>query len=211
MTVSAIMKELNFTILDICDDYLKEIISITFSSINSYHAEDDDWVDPQEKIEELVYDCLTEVYITVSKTISETYKDAKKFEIEDVFKLCYSVDGKDITDRIKEYLDEAHNLLQQGQPTLDVKSRIISKFDMLLTTEASNVETAIKENRKPDSADILVIEDNCECRHRCDQYVGIYAADENIEKPPYHPNCTCLWYYDITDGPDEMNDIEVDI
>lgn len=210
MTISDIMKELDFTILDICDDYLKEIISMVFGSINSYHPEDDNWMDPQEKIEELVYDCLTEVFITTSKTISESYKDAKQFKIKDVFKLCYSVDGKSITDRIKGYLDEAHKLLQQSYPIMEVKSRIISRFDTLLTTESSNVKTAIKENRRPDSADILVIEGGCGCGHRCDQYIGIYAADENVEKPPYHPNCICLWYYDITDNPDEIDDIELD-
>lgn len=210
MAISNEMKKLEKAISKICDNYLKKITSIIFVSINSYNPEEDNWIDPQEEVEELVYDCLVEVFTIVSKTISEVYEDAKDFNIEDVFNLCYSVDGKDITDRIKEYLDETHNLLRQEYSIQKVKNRAISKFDTLLTTEASNVETAVKENKKPDSADILVIEGGCECGHQCDQYIGIYSADENIEKPPYHPNCTCLWYYDITDDPSEIDDIEVD-
>ena len=145
MTVSDIMKELDFTILDICDDYLSKIMSIIFANINNYNPEEDNWADITEAIENSVYECLVEVFITVSKTISEVYKDAKEFEVKDVFNLCYSVDGKNITDRIKEYLDKIHNDLAQSKAEIDIKSEAISKFDRLLTTEASNVETAVKK------------------------------------------------------------------
>lgn len=55
----------------------------------------------------------------------------------------------------------------------------------------------------------MVIEGTCDCNGICDQYIGVYAIDENISFPPYHPNCTCIYYPDQSDDIDDLKDNDI--
>lgn len=65
-----------------------------------------------------------------------------------------------------------------------------------MRTEVSYLENAIKRKKISISADVMVIEGACNYNGICDKYVGVYAINENLDFPPYHPNCTCICYPD---------------
>ena len=78
-------------------------------------------------------------------------------------------------------------------------------YDRILTTEIQNVKMGVKEVKKPmnvDLVEVIYITDGECCNHG-----GLYLADDDPEKPPYHPNCQCdCWsdYYDPQDEYDRM-------
>lgn len=69
------------------------------------------------------------------------------------------------------------------------------------------MESAVKKLKKPNRPSMLIIEAGC--GDLCQG--GEYAADENVDLPPFHPNCQCIWYFDETDDSDDIEDLELEV
>ena len=59
------------------------------------------------EIENLFYEFLEKVYNLVINYLNQIYKKLPDFSVENIFDLAYDIDGKKITERLKEYWDEA--------------------------------------------------------------------------------------------------------
>lgn len=184
-------------------EYLNNILAKLFSVINNKMPYNEELL---QYILDLIYKCLEKIYSNTASRLDILYKDLKPFEITNLFDLTYQKDGKTIEERVEEYLQE---IFQIKNP-IDAKQLISFKFYRLMRTEVSHLETMIKKNKISISANIMVIEGSCNCNGICDQYIGVYAIDENIDYPPYHPNCTCINYYDQTDNIDDIEDNDIE-
>ena len=89
---------------------------------------------------------------------------------------------------------------------INVQNYLINMYDRILFTESRVVESKIKEFKKPINASMLIIESGCE---NC--VGGEYPPDEDIQLPPFHPNCNCTHYYETTDDEDDINDLDLEI
>ena len=184
-------------------EYLNNILAKLFSVINNKMPYNEELL---QYILDLIYKCLEEIYSNTASKLDILYKDLKPFEITNLFDLTYQKDGKTIEERVEEYLQEVFQI----KNPIDAKQLISFKFYRLMRTEVSHLETMIKKNKISISANIMVIEGSCNCNGICDQYIGVYAIDENIDYPPYHPNCTCINYYDQTDNIDDIEDNDIE-
>lgn len=184
-------------------EYLNNILAKLFSVINNKMPYNEELL---QYILDLIYKCLEKIYSNTASRLDILYKDLKPFEITNLFDLTYQKDGKTIEERVEEYLQE---IFQIKNP-IDAKQLISFKFYRLMRTEVSHLETMIKKNKISISANIMVIEGSCNCNGICDQYIGVYSIDENIDYPPYHPNCTCINYYDQTDNIDDIEDNDIE-
>jgi muramoyltetrapeptide carboxypeptidase len=68
------------------------------------------------------------------------------------------------------------------------------------------IENFVKAKQKPLEGYMLIIESGCDT---CTG--GEYPADEDVTLPPFHPNCNCTFYYELTDNKDDINDLELDV
>ena len=184
-------------------EYLNNILAKLFSVINNKIPYNEELL---QYILDLIYKCLEKIYSNTASRLDILYKDLKPFEITNLFDLTYQKDGKTIEERVEEYLQEVFQI----KNPIDAKQLISFKFYRLMRTEVSHLETMIKKNKISISANIMVIEGSCNCNGICDQYIGVYAIDENIDYPPYHPNCTCINYYDQTDNIDDIEDNDIE-
>lgn len=197
----------------ICDNYLTKIYIQIKKYINNYP--EINWDDFKENILKLCYDCLEEVYAYVSKSLKEIYDKVEDFDIEDINDLTYQKDGKTLDDRISEHLKNAKERLDNKEKLDLVILYLLNRMTLILTTETRTVEQRVKKNKKPIHKPgyygILVIE-GCggDCNGICPDYNGEYPEDSEVPTPPYHPNCTGISYYDITNDPDIIKDLDLD-
>ena len=112
--ISVNMKKLKKEIDKVLDEYLSKITKVIISALKSYP---EGWIKNYHKIEDLFYDFLVEVYKIVIKYLEKQYgkNNIPDFEIEDIFELAYDIDGKNITERLREYWDEAANKIKIAQ------------------------------------------------------------------------------------------------
>lgn len=210
--------KLRANIIDLTDEYLEKIFLTIKAYVNHYADAANKqafWDKGLQAILDLVYEALTEGYTLTSKTINEIYPSVQSFDIKSITDLTYIEDGKTLEERIKAYWTEARIRLDSQQNTDQVNKYLLQRYTVILDTEEKVVEQAVKKNKppKPESGlyTIQVI-DGCggECEHDCLDLNGIYPIDEDIPWPPYHPNCTGIAYYDITDDIDEAEEADLD-
>ena len=199
------MKKLREDIDKIIDEYLQKIVKIILQAIKSYPI---DWDKYYNEIENLFYEFLEKVYNLVINYLNQIYEELPDFSVEDIFDLAYDIDGKKITERLREYWDEAAQRINEESNNnhINVQNYLINMYDRILFTESRVVESKIKEFKKPINASMLIIESGCE---NC--VGGEYPPDEDIQLPPFHPNCNCTHYYETTDDEDDINDLDLEI
>lgn len=196
-----------------CDDYLTSIYVTIKDYVNKYPKTN--WDDFKEDILKSCYKCLEEVYSYVSKSLKEVYGKVEDFNIEDIKQLTYQEDGKTLEDRVSQHLDTAKEKLDNKEKNDIVILYLLNRMTLILTTETRTVEQRVKKNKKPIHKPgyygILVIE-GCggDCNGICPDYNGEYPEDSEVPIPPYHPNCTGISYYDITNDPDIIKDLDLD-
>ena len=198
---------------EICDDYLTKIYITIKKYVNNYPKTH--WDDFKEDVLKSCYQCLEEVYVYVSKSLKKIYKKVEEFDIEDINDLTYQKDGKTLEERISQHLTDAKEKLDNKEKKDIVSLYLLNRMTLILVTETRTVEQAIKKNKKPIFENgyygVLVI-DGCggDCNGICPDYNGIYPEDTEVPEPPYHPNCNGISYYDITDDPDEIEELDLD-
>lgn len=205
-------------ITELTDEYLAKIFITIKTYVNHYEDAPNKslfWDKGLEAILDLVYEALIEGYTLTSKTINEIYPKVTSFDIKSIKDLTYIEDGKTLEDRIKAYWTEARIRLDQQQDPDQVNKYLLQRYTVILDTEEKVVEQAVKKNKRPQPESGLYtiqVIDGCggECEHDCLDLNGIYPIDEDIPWPPYHPNCTGIGYYDVTDSMDEAEEADLD-
>lgn len=194
--MKAKMKALRQAIDTNIDEYLQKTTKVILSATKSYP---NDWDKTYDKIEESFYEFLTKVYKNVNIHLKSIYRNLPELDIKNIFDLTYDIDGKHITERLKEYWSEAEkNLSSNPDNLISVQNYLINMYDRILFTESRVIESKVKQMKKPIDATLLVIESGCDlCQG------GEYPPDADVELPPFHPYCNCTYYYETA----EMDDI----
>ena len=196
------LKALRQTIDANIDEYLQKITKVILSATKSYP---NDWDKTYDKIEELFYEFLTKVYKNVNIQLKSIYRNLPELDIKNIFDLTYDIDGKHITERLKEYWSEAEkNLASNPDNLISVQNYLINMYDRILFTESRVVESKVKKMKKPIDATLLVIESGCDlCQG------GEYPPDADVELPPFHPYCNCTYYYETAEV-DDIADLDLE-
>lgn len=196
------LKALRQTIDADIDEYLQKTTKVILSATKSYP---NDWDKTYDKIEELFYEFLTKVYKNVNIHLKSIYRNLPELDIKNIFDLTYDIDGKHITERLKEYWGEAEkNLASNPDNLISVQNYLINMYDRILFTESRVVESKVKKMKKPIDATLLVIESGCDlCQG------GEYPPDADVELPPFHPYCNCTYYYETAEV-DDMVDLDLE-
>ena len=109
------LKALRQTIDAEIDEYLQKTTKVILSATKSYP---NDWDKTYDKIEELFYEFLTKVYKNVNIHLKSIYRNLPELDIKNIFDLTYDIDGKYITERLKEYWSEAEKNLANNPDNL---------------------------------------------------------------------------------------------
>lgn len=184
------------------DKYLQKTTKVILSATKSYP---NDWDKTYDKIEELFYEFLTKVYKNVNIHLKSIYRNLPELDVKNIFDLTYDIDGKHITERLKEYWGEAEkNLANNPDNLISVQNYLINMYDRILFTESRVVESKVKKMKKPIDATLLVIESGCDlCQG------GEYPPDADVELPPFHPYCNCTYYYETAEI-DDIKDLDLE-
>jgi hypothetical protein len=67
-----------------------------------------------------------------------------------------------LVERLREHWNEAAQSIQQGTPTFEVFQNLAYKFERIINTETNVIKNAVKYNRKPLTASILIIDAGCD-------------------------------------------------
>lgn len=196
------------------EDFKKKIFSQIDTAVKSYPNNWGSLADtdnPKSKtyfatIYNLFFDSFTETYKITSTELKKLYKEISDFTVKDIYDLTYKADGKTFDERMEEYWTEAKNKLNQRYSHEDVIQLLYHRYERLLETETRIIESKVKDNKKPVRASLIVIDSGCDT---C--IGGEFAIDEGVELPPYHPNCQCNWWYEETDNPDDIKDLDLEI
>ena len=171
-------------------------------------------IDLEKNIYDQFYTAFEEAYSITSSSLKNIYNEVLPYDIKKIKDLTYSDDGKTIDDRIQEYFEDAKSKIDENTKQI-VKQRLWYNLHKILNTEIKNISETVKHYKKPvpeDGLYIIQVIEGCggECSHDCTNYNGIYPEDEEIDWPPYHPNCSGIGYYDYTDDPDEIEELDLE-
>lgn len=213
--------QLNIDLQGLRDKYLEKISSIINKAIKDYEDKGL-WKQSQDNIINLFYEALTETYLQTVIALKEIYNGNISDDILNIEDFIYKNDGKTLSERIKEYWDEAKKLLKDLSSTTDEKDSIknqtiilylLNMYDRILSNEIQNIKTGVKEAKivKNIGDFIPIIEifhsDECGCG-LCELLEGFYLEEDDPGHPPFHIGCQCEWWRDFYD-PNNVQDLEI--
>lgn len=201
------IQEMNESLIEEKDKFLEKIILVILRCINGFM----DWEDGKKEILNIFIDSLTKTYSLTSKEVKKIYSKTKEFNIKDILSLTYQADGKTIEQRINQHIQKAIEMLENNHSGREVIIFLSDKLDKLLENETAIIRNAVIQQKVAPVASILVIEgQESDCRYGCSEYIGEYPADEGIPLPPYHPSCSCTYYYIETEDLDDIRDLDLE-
>lgn len=156
-----------------------------------------------------IWESLEETYSLSSKMVKEIYDlSSQKIDLKN---LTYDGDGQTLDERLTKYFSEILDYLLEHKEKSDwdlVKRNLRVRLLLILDTETQTVKTKVI-NRK--------VEAHCEFGEVlpgecCSGSGGIYPIDE-LDLPPFHPNCQCevIYYEELTDSEEEIEDLELEV
>lgn len=160
-------------------------------------------------IRNYIWESLEETYSLSSKMVKEIYDlSSQKIDLKN---LTYDGDGQTLDERLTKYFSEILDYLLEHKEKSDwdlVKRNLRVRLLLILDTETQTVKTKVI-NRK--------VEAHCEFGEVlpgecCPGSGGIYPVDE-LDLPPFHPNCECevVYYEELTDSEEEIEDLELEV
>lgn len=136
---------------------------------------------------EIFYESAEDVVKNVLTKINKSYP----ININPANYKFFDADGKTPEDRIHRWVNEI-----KENPTL-----LFAKFMLILDTEKNNITYQVIKN-KINSNEVMVeiIGELDECNGGCDKYNdGKPHKLDEVEYPPYHPDCECEAIFYIPD------------
>ena len=156
-----------------------------------------------------IWESLEETYSLSSKMVKEIYDlSSQKIDLKN---LTYDGDGQTLDERLTKYFSEILDYLLEHKEKSDwdlVKRNLRVRLLLILDTETQTVKTKVI-NRKVEAYCEFgeVLPGEC-----CPGSGGIYPVDE-LDLPPFHPNCECevVYYEELTDSEEEIEDLELEV
>ena len=147
---------------------------------------------------DLMLELLIEVYSITSKTIRELYDglEVERLSDEEIMKLTYSDDGKELRDRIEEHYDNVMRRIDSER-----KDYFLHRMMLIVNTESLTVSNGILHKKLAKYAvyaEVINSDDDICWQHKeCEYWLskGKIPVDELTELPPYHPDCECMVVY----------------
>lgn len=160
-------------------------------------------------IRNYIWESLEETYSLSSKMVKEIYDlSSQKIDLKN---LTYDGDGQTLDERLTKYFSEILDYLLKNREKSDwdlVKRNLRVRLLLILDTETQTVKTKVI-NRKVEAYCEFgeVLPGEC-----CPGSGGIYPVDE-LDLPPFHPNCQCevVYYEELTDSEEEIEDLELEV
>ena len=153
------------------DNYKEDLYNILKETFN------------KQKVIDSIYAHLEKILSLILKEIKKIYKDYDKEKIIDLVDLLYDEDGKSLDERISQWFDKFD------------EEHLMSLFYhlcLIIDTESFRLVPEVIEE-KTDAEYVEIISDGCDnCSGSCEEWAdGNVYHEDDIELPPYHPNCCC--------------------
>ena len=130
-------------------------------------------------------------------------------EVVNVVDIIYNADHKTLLDRVNPYVKETEQKLKNGISIEEAKMYLTNMLVRIIENEIRNIKKSLREKATP-TAEIYIV-DICGCEKDCDcyQHSGIWAADDDSHRPPFHVNCHCedYAYFDETDDEELIKEL----
>lgn len=196
-------KKLNKKIEKIQNSYLDSLSKILIKYYNNKNKDLETFKTFSDKMEKEIEEMLGKVYSTTANGIKKIYKISKDLPLSKIEP--YSADGKTLSDRF--YIWFSTN----SSEFIEDKIQAIQKLETIVKTEASHQQQLVMYDKLQGLAEYaIVVPGDGDCKEGiCDEYEGEWPIGELIF-PPYHPNCQCYVIYEITDDPQEIEDLDLE-
>ncbi len=193
-------KKLNKQIQEIKDNYFDSLSKIL---IKYYNNECKDFKDFSEKIESTILEMLEKIYSSTSSGIKEIYKIKKDLPVSKIEP--FNADGKSLSERIFIWFSK------KSDNFINDKLSALNQLEVITNTEALHQQQLVMFDKLSGMAEFAtVVSGGGDCRESlCSEYEGDWPIGELVY-PPYHPNCQCYVIYDITDDPQEIEDLDLE-
>lgn len=193
-------KKLNKEIQKIYDTYFE---TLSKELIKYYNNDCKNFSEFSDQVESIILEMLEEVYSTTSSGVKSIYKIKKDLPVSKI--ATFSADGKTLADRIYIWFSKA------SENFVADKLQALQKLEVITKTEALYQQQLVMYDKIQGLAEFgIVVNGGGDCKEGiCSEYEGEYPIEELIF-PPYHPNCQCYVIYEITDDPQEIEDLDLE-
>ena len=193
-------KKLNKEIQKIYDTYFE---TLSKELIKYYNNDCKNFSEFSDQVESIILEMLEEVYSTTSSGVKSIYKIKKDLPVSKI--ATFSADGKTLADRIYIWFSKA------SENFVADKLQALQKLEVITRTEALYQQQLVMYDKIQGLAEFgIVVNGGGDCKEGiCAEYEGECPIGELIF-PPYHPNCQCYVIYEITDDPQEIEDLDLE-
>ena len=178
---------------------------ITEEIINFYDKKSENWNNLIETIISLMYISLKQTYQITLQEAKNIYHIEnnldKKITEEDIQPYLYNKDGLTLEERIEKHILEAKEKESYDQ---DDRNVLIFKEIRVLDNETLVVSHKLLKDAVKEKVEYGMVVGGGGCnRSCCSEGSNEWKPIDEIEEPPYHPNCTCEIIYSDPEDDDE--------
>ena len=148
-------------------------------------------------IREKILESLEETYSITSAAARKLYGiKAERLKDGEIEELMYSKDGKELDERLEEHYDIA---IKRDNPSEYFRNRIV----LIVDTETLTVSNAVLHSKLNKKARFAEVVGGANCWEEngglCEYWISRGKMPiEELEIPPYHPDCECgvIYYFE---------------
>ena len=148
-----------------------------------------------------MYISLKQSYKMTLKQLNKIYSIKisipKRITNKEIDKYTYSKDNFTLFERVKQYIDKAEN---------EEITELVLKFHMARILDNETlvvVHKLMKDKLQEEKIEYAMVVKGGGCDRDCCNVVEEWKPIDEIEEPPYHPNCTCEIIFSDPEEDDE--------
>ena len=176
---------------------------ITKIIIDFYENESTDWQSLYEDIIDLMYISLKQTYKITIQEGNKIYDleevDTAKISKKDIIPYLYDKDNLTLEKRVEQYITEAKEKDNYDKINRDA---LVFKEIRILDNETLVVSHKLLKKKVKVEYGMVVGGGGCN-RACCSDQANEWRPIDEIDEPPYHPNCTCEIIYGDPEKDDE--------
>lgn len=176
---------------------------ITKIIIDFYEKQSTDWQSLYEDIIDLMYISLKQTYkITIQegqKIYDLENTDITSITKKDITPYLYNKDNLTLEERVEQYITEAKEKDKYDKISRDA---LVFKEIRILDNETLIVSHKLLKQKVKAEYGMVVGGGGCN-RSCCSTQTSEWKPVDEIDEPPYHPNCTCEIIYGDPEKDDE--------